>query len=141
MVHARNVPFNIQPVKGWTITIFSWGDPKKIDGKLRVFDSGGWEIILAPNYNTGGNVRWLPEDRRSFSPGGDKLMMVLDNRRTYDKNQPFGVLHGGWTKPVISLGSIFNGPPQPWFSQTGIRKGVFELTSEWKGYDHNWILV
>ena len=73
-------------------------------------------------------------------PGGDKLAMVLDNGRVYDKNQPFAIVHGGWSKPLISVGSLLNAPPQPWFSQSGVRKGVFELTAEWRGFDFPWLL-
>lgn len=127
----QKVPFRIQPVVGWTIGIYDDVRDIKYLGRLRVFDTGGWEFTSKGTYlgdiNTGGRVRWL----RGKGPyGRGNLAMNLDNGTRYYNGGPFGTLFSDWTAPLISLGSFFDTPPQPWFSHSGKTSGVFDIANE-----------
>lgn len=133
-MEIQRVPFKITPVKGWTLSVADRHNQKFI-AKVRIFDSGGWEIS-GSGYNNGGHVRWLPEDVSKRN----ELMAVLDDGKTYPDKQPFAKLFGGWPKPLISLGPFLTSPPQPWFSHTGIRHGLIEFTHILRAMFHDWKL-
>ena len=131
---VQRVPFKIQPVKGWTLFVSGRFD-KKFIAKVRIFDSGGWEIS-GKGYNNGGKLRWMKEDLGK----NNKLMMVLDDGKIYDEKQPFAKVFGDWPKPVFSLIPLLDSPPQPWFSNTGIKQGQIEFTHILRAYFHDWKL-